>query len=373
MGSPRVLRRALGVVSLLLLGPLAPAAHAHEKLVFNGDIAFVNKGETIEAVFRDGTQRRILAKGNDPTYSPDGKKIVYSAGASIWVMNADGTRPRRVIDTGEWLRDLDWSPDGTGFLWRESFDGNKQRVRALRLFETEPSTLFGGAAETVDSAVWTPDNKVLAGLYSYQPQFDFAVADRTGAVRENVAWSVERAHALDVAPDGRIVFAEDRRVYVEDGGFFHSFEVVGDGSVGDLAVSPDGMWVVHSRIDAGTQTGLWVSRLDGSRMRQITRGAHTAPTWRGVTSVLPNQPPRVVATITYAPQQTIVADARASFDVDGVVTQWEWSFGDGQPTAQVAYTTRHYDAPGTYYVELTITDNLGAKTTRGTWVVVPGN
>lgn len=373
MAPPRLVLRVLGAVALLWLGPLAAPAHAHEKLVFNGHIAFVNAGRTIQVVWRDGTRLRTLTEGHDPTYSANGKKIVYASGASIAVMNADGTRQRRMLDTGEWLRGLDWSPDGTGFLWYETYDGNRQRVRTLSFGETQPHTVFGVMPDHVDSAVWNQENKVLAGLYRYTPQVDFATVDRTGTEQTDVAWSAERARALDVAPDGRIVFAEYTHIYVEDGAFFHHFEVAGGGEVGDLAVSPDGMWLVHSRINAGTKTGLWVSRLDGSRMAQITRGAHTAPTWQPLATALPNQPPRVVATVTPMPQQTIAVDANASFDADGMVTQWRWTFGDGDGIVEGPYTTHHYAAPGKYYVELTLTDNLGAMTTRGTWVIVPSS
>jgi Tol biopolymer transport system component len=32
----------------------------------------------------------------DPTWSPDGSQIAFYRGGQVWVMNADGSGPRRV-------------------------------------------------------------------------------------------------------------------------------------------------------------------------------------------------------------------------------------------------------------------------------------
>jgi PKD repeat protein len=58
-----------------------------------------------------------------------------------------------------------------------------------------------------------------------------------------------------------------------------------------------------------------------------------------------------------------------SYDPDGLVVAYEWSFGDGRtattPTSSVTYST-----PGTYTVSLTVTDNRGGKSTVTEQVVV---
>ena len=57
----------------------------------------------------------------DPAWSPDGKRIAWSNGGDIWIINSDGTQPRLV--TTCWKANLEkpilsftspvWSPDGT--------------------------------------------------------------------------------------------------------------------------------------------------------------------------------------------------------------------------------------------------------------------
>ena len=47
-------------------------------------------------------------------------------------------------------------------------------------------------------------------------------------------------------------------------------------------------------------------------------------------------------------------------DLDGTLTQWRWNFGDG--TSSTEQSPSHtYPAPGTYSVNLRITDNRGTS------------
>ena len=52
----------------------------------------------------------------------------------------------------------------------------------------------------------------------------------------------------------------------------------------------------------------------------------------------------------------VAFDGSGSTDSDGEVTAWDWNFGDGD-TASGALVNHTYDAPGTYNVSLTVTDN----------------
>jgi Tol biopolymer transport system component len=61
----------------------------------------------------DGTgHRRIAARADRPAFSPDGATIAFLRNGSIWLMDADGARPRRLPRAGSGHVDLAWSPDG---------------------------------------------------------------------------------------------------------------------------------------------------------------------------------------------------------------------------------------------------------------------
>jgi len=68
--------------------------------------------ETISADGSDGNSSRLLAYGRNPSWSPDGSKIVFERSGTegtpftqIWVMSRDGKNKTQLTDTGS-----NWSP-----------------------------------------------------------------------------------------------------------------------------------------------------------------------------------------------------------------------------------------------------------------------
>lgn len=61
----------------------------------------------------------------------------------------------------------------------------------------------------------------------------------------------------------------------------------------------------------------------------------------------------------------IVFNGSRSYDSDGTIVSWQWSFGDGT-TVNGVVVSHAYTAPGTYTVTLTVTDNDGANDTYHT-------
>jgi len=62
-------------------------------------------------------------------------------------------------------------------------------------------------------------------------------------------------------------------------------------------------------------------------------------------------------------------DGSGSYDPDGVITSYEWDFGDGHSSSS-NITTHSYSTSGVYNVTLTVTDNIGAQCTERVMVVV---
>lgn len=78
-----------------------------------------------------------------------------------------------------------------------------------------------------------------------------------------------------------------------------------------------------------------------------------------------NDPPTADISLSPTPVETgtkITASAQGSTDPDNGIDSYEWSFGDGA-TATGERVSHTYSDPGTYTVELTVTDPVGAKDT----------
>lgn len=85
-----------------------------------------------------------------------------------------------------------------------------------------------------------------------------------------------------------------------------------------------------------------------------------------------NSPP--TAAFTYAVDALTVSFTDQSFDTDGTVTSWSWSFGDGN-TSTAQNPVHTYAAGGVFTVTLTVGDNEGGADaeTHTVTLVSPGN
>jgi len=73
--------------------------------------------------------------------------------------------------------------------------------------------------------------------------------------------------------------------------------------------------------------------------------------------------------ITALPGVAINFNGTASNDPDGTIVNFSWNFGDGS-TGTTLIATHSYSAPGTYTVELTVTDNSGTVSSSTSTVTV---
>ncbi len=85
------------------------------------------------------------------------------------------------------------------------------------------------------------------------------------------------------------------------------------------------------------------------------------------TSTRRNQPP--IADFEHSTNELTANFTDASYDPDGLVVSWSWSFGDGA-TSEERNPAHTYSTPGTYEVTLTVTDNAGAADSESKNVTV---
>jgi dipeptidyl aminopeptidase/acylaminoacyl peptidase len=163
---------------------------------------------------------------SSPQLSPDGKQIVYSRGwvdkvndrrsSSIWIMNADGSRNRFLLNGSS----PQWSPDGTRIAFVAPGEPRGAQI-FVRWMDDEGAVSQITRLEKAPSAIaWSPDGKHLA--------FSMLVPKRE-------SWPIQ----LPGRPEGakwtetpRIVTAlnyrRDRSGFVEEGSR-HIFVVSADG------------------------------------------------------------------------------------------------------------------------------------------------
>ncbi len=110
-----------------------PALAPDGKSVIYSAYREANVYELYEMNLADGSIKRLtdrLGVLNAPDISPDGARIVFmrwtvaSNQNQVWVMNRDGSKPRRVVNGTGW--DPSWSPDGNQILFASDRGGSNQ-------------------------------------------------------------------------------------------------------------------------------------------------------------------------------------------------------------------------------------------------------
>lgn len=86
-----------------------------------------------------------------------------------------------------------------------------------------------------------------------------------------------------------------------------------------------------------------------------------------------NLPPLADADGPYAGEVDVPVsfDGSGSEDLDGMIVSYEWDFGDETMPATDESPDHLYDAAGTYFVTLTVPDDLDAIGSDGTLVTIP--
>jgi Tol biopolymer transport system component len=113
MVAMRVLRCiGLAVGATLCVAPAAPAAS-------NGPIVFERDGRLLVVNVPGATARPLTSGRADhaPAVSPDGRRIAFVRGRDLWTMSADGRSARALTRDGRFHTDPTWTPNGKTIIF----------------------------------------------------------------------------------------------------------------------------------------------------------------------------------------------------------------------------------------------------------------
>ncbi|HEX9887269.1 MAG TPA: S9 family peptidase [Longimicrobiales bacterium] len=174
---------------------------------------------------------------SNPQISPDGTEIVYTRGwvdkvndrreSSIWIMNADGSRNRFLVDGSGAV----WSPDGTRIAFVAPGEPEGAQVH-VRWMDAEGATTQVTRVEKGPSSLaWSPDGRWIS--------FSMSVDDRE-------SWGISlpgRPAGATWTAEPRVVtradYRQDRQGFTDDG-WRHLFIVPAEG--GTPRQLTDGSW-----------------------------------------------------------------------------------------------------------------------------------
>lgn len=175
--------------------------------------AFVD-GATLKLMDADGSSVTVIAESSDGyadvAWSPNGTRIAFSEwdgqGWDIFVMNLDGTGLQQLTDGPGLNLEVAWSPDGSQVLFAREVDlGGDAFESSLHVINADGTNerQLTDVASIVGYAAWSPDGSQIAFSRrsfppsgqpsSYNPPWDIWIMDadgaNQGALTTNPDWS----------------------------------------------------------------------------------------------------------------------------------------------------------------------------------------
>ena len=221
-------------------------SHAGDRLAF-----FVSSGgkPALVTASREGLDVRQVTgtqpwQTTGPRWSPDDRLLAFHVSVvgrfdeRLFIVSANGGEPRSIVRAGS-IKGIDWLPDGRSLIYSSSAGSTMPYPPTLNLRKSAADGSSDVQVTFGDETYIDPDAHASGKL----------VACRTRSVSDIWRFPVEGSPASNMAGATRVT----RQT----------------GQVQTPSVSPDGRELVYLS-DNGGHGNLWVARVDGGSLRQLT-------------------------------------------------------------------------------------------------------
>lgn len=294
--------RFLALALLLMVGsvvvPLAGASSAARE----GVIVFMRgDARLVYAMRPDGSRLRLLtrlpAKSDTPSISPDGRWVAYVMAQGreerddIFIRRLGTSGARRVTDDVLNEGRPSWSPDGKRLVYSAENLSPASQGNALYVVDVaaggEPVQLSRGSGDYVHPD-WSPDGRTIAYSWLRCPNCNVVSVRsmRRDGTRERVLALVHKtsiAWQARWSPDGkRIVFFWSHEIWTMRADGSHKRRLTRDSELDSGPVwSPDGRKIAWTRQQESLAPAVYVMNADGSGRRRLRAAAlHGIVDWR---------------------------------------------------------------------------------------------
>ena len=212
----------------------------------------------------------LTAEVGPVAWSPDGRRLAFASGREgnpeVYVMNADGSRQRRLTRNAAPSYELAWSPDGRRIAFLSRRDDNSE----IYVMNADGGGLRNLTRDPAGDSTfaWSPDGRKIAFMSKRDGTWDIHLMNADGSGLRNLTRHPASDSAPAWSPDGRkIAFGRDGEIHLmnADGSGLRNL-TRHPASDSAPAWSPDGR-----KIAFGRDGEIYVMNADGRSLRRLTR------------------------------------------------------------------------------------------------------